>query len=208
MKIIKPLILLLITSAAAFSSNAQKYDVEVIIFEDTQSRYINSESWNHSEEPVDGESNFDRLNLDKNNTAVYQNLKPGILGSEYKRIKNSAEYNVLLYSAWRQTGLEATKAFEIDISKLKNADKSTSQNTITGQLKVVLARYLHFYGQLNYQQNNINYPMAVQRRMRSKELHYIDHPLVGILVQINPVKQVVKQAIKTGDKPADKTSSQ
>lgn len=200
MKIMNTLILLLITGTAAFASNAQKYDVEVIIFEDAHSRYINSESWNHSEEPVDGESNFDRLNLDKDNTPVYQNLKPGILKSEYNRIKNSAEYNVLLYSAWRQTGLEAKKAFRIELSKLKNADNSSSQNTITGQLKVVLARYLHFYGQLNYQQNNINYPMAVQRRMRSEELHYIDHPLVGILVQINPVKQAVKAA--------DKTSSQ
>lgn len=207
MKTINTLILLLITSAA-FASDAQKYDVEVIIFEDTHSRYINSESWNHSEEPVDGESNFDRLNLDNDNKPAYQSLRPGILKSEYNRIKNSAEYNVLLYSAWRQTGLEAKKAFEIDISKLKNADKGTSQNTITGQLKVVLARYLHFYGQLNYEQNGINYPMAVQRRMRSKELHYIDHPLVGILVQINPVKQVVKQAVKTVDKAVDKTSNQ
>jgi hypothetical protein len=29
--------------------------------------------------------------------------------------------------------------------------------------------------------------MKNHRRMRSKELHYIDHPLVGMLIQINPV---------------------
>ena len=33
------------------------------------------------------------------------------------------------------------------------------------------------------------YPIKNHRRMRSKVLHYIDHPLVGILVQINPVKK-------------------
>ena len=37
-------------------------------------------------------------------------------------------------------------------------------------------------------QANSTYPMQSHRRMRSKELHYIDHPLVGILIQINPVE--------------------
>lgn len=192
MKIIQTLILLLITSSAAFAADVRRYDVEIIIFEDAHSRYINSESWSHHDAYANEQSNFDKLNLDKTNKPAYKNLRPGLLKSEYKRIKSSPEYNVLLYSAWRQTGLKPTRAFEVDISKLKNAHQSTSSNTISGQLKVVLARYLHVYGQLNYQQNGSEYPMSVHRRMRSKELHYIDHPLVGILVQINPVKTVVK----------------
>jgi len=88
-------------------------------------------------------------------------------------------------------------------------------------LKVVLARYLHFYGDLDYQRPIVNndvttdtidasvdtsaqntkadlisqqsYPMQTHRRMRSKELHYIDHPLVGILVQINPTEKAEKE---------------
>lgn len=191
MKIIQTLILLLITSTAVFAADVRRYDVEIIIFEDAHSRYINSESWS-SNDLADERSNFDKLNLDRNNTPVYKNLRPGILKSEYRRMKKSPEYNVLLYSAWRQTGLSPKRAFEIDVSKLKNAHKNTSANTISGQLKVVLARYLHLYGQLDYQQNGRDYPMTVHRRMRSKELHYIDHPLVGILVQINPVKTVTK----------------
>lgn len=39
-----------------------------------------------------------------------------------------------------------------------------------------------------------HYPIVSHRRMRSKELHYIDHPLVGILVQINPVKKKPAEA--------------
>ena len=35
---------------------------------------------------------------------------------------------------------------------------------------------------------NNSYTLQSHRRMRSKELHYIDHPLVGILIQINPVE--------------------
>ena len=79
----------------------------------------------------------------------------------------------------------------------------SSKNSITGNFKLVLARYLHIYGDMEYQRNvdnssaeqtiensaleNTSHPMKIHRRMRSKELHYIDHPLVGILIQINPV---------------------
>ncbi|MCK4704001.1 MAG: hypothetical protein KAT90_00855, partial [Gammaproteobacteria bacterium] len=40
--------------------------------------------------------------------------------------------------------------------------------------------------------SNPSYPLQAHRRMRSKELHYIDHPLIGILIQINPVKKPKK----------------
>ena len=36
--------------------------------------------------------------------------------------------------------------------------------------------------------------MQMHRRMRSKELHYIDHPLVGLLIQINPTEKT--EAVK------------
>lgn len=162
--------------------------------------------------------NLDKLSLDEINSATYKILKPKILSSEYKRINGLSEYNILFYSAWRQTGLDAANAFEIDINELVNAHTNKSENTISGNLKVVLARYLHFYANLDYQRiddkKNINldtavttrdssapaietnedlismqsYPMQMHRRMRSKELHYIDHPLLGILIQINPVE--------------------
>jgi hypothetical protein len=33
------------------------------------------------------------------------------------------------------------------------------------------------------------YPIKSHRRMRSRELHYLDHPMVGILVMAMPVKR-------------------
>ncbi|MDH3450858.1 MAG: peptidoglycan binding protein CsiV, partial [Gammaproteobacteria bacterium] len=33
-----------------------------------------------------------------------------------------------------------------------------------------------------------SYPVRYHRRMRSSELHYIDHPLVGILILVTPVE--------------------
>jgi hypothetical protein len=43
------------------------------------------------------------------------------------------------------------------------------------------------YGQ--FSQRIEEYPIKFHRRMRSKELHYLDHPLVGILVMAKPVEK-------------------
>ena len=236
MRILNTLFLLFLTINSPLAEkknttdNMKEYDIEIIIFEDAHARYINSETWNKdvpddvelppditiSEKPTE---NLDELSLNEINATAYETLEPKILSNEYKRINSSSEYNVLFYSAWRQTGLDETNAFEIDINELVNTHTGKSENSISGNLKVVLARYLHFYADLDYQRQddkkNINtdtadattdsstqaketdddlikqsYPIQSHRRMRSKELHYIDHPLVGLLIQINPVEKI------------------
>jgi len=216
----------------------KQYDVEIIIFEDAHARYINSETWRKHDAPLSTEDKItqgqSKENTKKNKPAVkIENINPSILTQEYKRINRSSEYEVLQYSAWRQQGLESSKAFDVDLAALKNLHKAVSENRITGTIKVVLARYLHLFGDLEYHRpvtgeagdiNNTlqgqtaeditstsqtisvdksvtpdalatetNYPIEFRRRMRSKELHYIDHPLVGILVQINPVELVKEE---------------
>ncbi len=220
-----------------------EYDVEIIIFEDANARYINSEDWMHENvidtpapekitelpENIDtSPENLDKLSIDEINaiddksTLPFQNIKPEILTKEYKRINASKEYNVLFYGSWLQTGLKAEKAFEIDIENLDNTHEVTSKNTLSGNFKLILGRYLHIYSKLDYQrklndapaeQSIVNteviepkntsevtskletsleeyehYLISNHRRMRSKVLHYIDHPLLGMLIQINPVK--------------------
>ncbi len=244
MKLLSTIFLLLIIISSAHAEEGiipklLEYDVEVIIFEDANARYINSEDWPHEaavaapvpEATTQPPENLDELSLneinaiDEQKTPAFKNIKPQILKKEYRRISNSKEYNVLFYGSWRQSGLDAKKAFEIDLQELKNNHKASSKNTITGNFKLVLARYLHIYSQLEYQRNlndtateqaisnketaeplneatalkNETYQINNHRRMRSKELHYIDHPLVGMLIQINPVKVSVEE---TTEKPA------
>jgi hypothetical protein len=232
MKILSALLLLLLAVSNAFAetndtaASLQEYDIEVIIFEDAHARYINSEIWNQNStaesEMFNSETstkNIGELSKEEINKTSFKNINPTILKSEYKRIRNSSEYNILFYGAWRQAGLSDSDAFEINIDDLNNTDKSTSENTITGNFKLILARYLHIYAELEYhrkdnneasaastnaeQSNNLNssltvenkpYPISIHRRMRSKELHYIDHPLVGMLIQINPVEKVKETA--------------
>ena len=223
MKTFPIIFLLLICTSIAYAEEGiikkpLEYDVEIIIFEDANARYINSEDWPQEAIVTEAASETDKPSVNRNKLSTndigetsYKDVKPEILKTEYKRINYSKEYNVLFYGSWRQTGLDDKKAFEIDIEELKNTHKKSSKNTITGNFKLVLARYLHIYSEMEYQRNlanasvekaitssestienitlkNENYPMKIHRRMRSKELHYIDHPLVGVLIQINPVK--------------------
>ena len=243
MKRLLPLTLLLLTVAHAQAENTatkdklKEYDVEIIIFEDVHSRYLASQTWGQDEETAEAvpdtaetkaaPENLDSLSVSEIKATSYKTIKPAILNKEYKRINNARDYNVLFYGSWRQTGLDEKKAFNIDIEELENNHKTSSKNTLSGNFKLVLSRYLHIYSDLDYQRNvideeaavtsidnadpalaespeqipektealvNPTYPLDNHRRMRSKVLHYIDHPLVGILIQINPVEPVTEEA--------------
>lgn len=94
-------------------------------------------------------------------------------------------------------------------NQLEYSDQSTTYshpvNEVDGTVRVVLGRYLHFYTDLAYrlpinisvesEENPLgrerilaDFEVKSHRKMRSKELHYIDHPLLGILVEIRPVE--------------------
>ncbi|MDH5570155.1 MAG: peptidoglycan binding protein CsiV [Gammaproteobacteria bacterium] len=88
--------------------------------------------------------------------------------------------------------------------------EKTINTYVEGYVTLILSRYLHFNIDLTYyiKQENISeilimnesnivpsrfqqydqFKIASERRMRSQEIHYIDHPLIGILVIATPFK--------------------
>ena len=76
-------------------------------------------------------------------------------------------------------------------------ESSSTDFQVEGYLSVTKSRFLHFEAKLwlsaitsSSSINTKNLGHAViheSRRMRSKELHYIDHPLFGLLVTIRPI---------------------
>ena len=88
-----------------------------------------------------------------------------------------------------------------------NTDEQVNNKVfeLAGTLTVAITRYIHVYSDLVYRLPRTN-PLAIEdalnrdqvlvdyavnshRRMRSRELHYIDHPLVGILVEATPIEE-------------------
>ena len=74
---------------------------------------------------------------------------------------------------------------------------------LEGTLTVTVGRYLHIYSDLVYRlpqraqyasagfSNRVlaDYHVKSHRRMRSKELHYVDHPIVGMIVEATPIEE-------------------
>ena len=240
--------LLLLLSAATINAEPIRYNIEIVIFEDSSNRYLDSEQWPviHQAEielssetflpeleplPDDGS---DTLTTDKygieiepgkaehpeiNGVINITHNVSNALADHVAKLKRSSRYNVLLHQSWQQIGLDNTDAVSIgvDTSEIENedieifstghkpakTDNKKLKSSIQGSIKLVLGRYLHVHTDLHYKRINKLYrsdspalynekydefSIKSQRRMRSNELHYIDHPLLGILVIVTPIK--------------------
>ncbi len=97
---------------------------------------------------------------------------------------------------------------------LQGGERLGDRHELTGSVNVTLGRYLHFEVALNYSAPLLGaapasfamaddgsliavqaasvadsfMTMAESRRMRSEELHYLDHPKLGVVVRIDPLE--------------------
>jgi hypothetical protein len=83
--------------------------------------------------------------------------------------------------------------------------KPTQISELAGTVTVAIGQYIHLYtdlvyrkpvslppelrASLNRDQTLVDHGIQSHRRMRSGELHYIDHPLVGIIIEATPIKE-------------------
>ena len=58
---------------------------------------------------------------------------------------------------------------------------------LEGLVSVTLGRYVHFHALLRYRLEDGVALLSEQRRMRSDEPHYLDHPALGLLVRVDPL---------------------
>lgn len=140
------------------------------------------------------------------------------LAGIHERLAGSEDYQVLLRIGWRQPALKADNAAAValplnwsppPLSAMGPASLkiSSSQNPfdylppdtrLWGTLQVVKKRYLHFRANLRYRRDGAGgtgadetvtvYSMIQNRRMRPGEIHYLDHPVLGLMVQARELR--------------------
>jgi len=136
------------------------------------------------------------------------------LGNEVKKIEQSQSRRVLLHTAWRQPGMSWEEALNVHLSRRIPAAGSGGdgqQSSLQGEageldayIKVILSRYLHVdtdivfktrpkTGRFEFFIEEADEPQVYQlkqlrRRIRSTELHYLDHPVLGMLIIMHPVE--------------------
>jgi Peptidoglycan-binding protein, CsiV len=187
-------ILLAWTSAAGMAEEAKNYSVEVVVFENLDPAAHQSEVW-----PT--QVNFPLpaplLELGSGNE-----IKHGFrslpqtsakLAQEIKQLEASGHYRILHHRYWRQPGLEVNAALPVRLKA--DVTSGTPPKTITMQLdgyvKVILGKFLHADIDLIFHDRDSTsapvYRLKQSRKMRSKELHYIDSPVLGMLIYITPI---------------------
>ena len=113
------------------------------------------------------------------------------LRAEARRIRRAPDLQVIWHGRWMQPTPPRDAGEPL---LLQAGPQPDGVHQLEGTLQVTLGRYLHFRAQLWQPAMATTQPHALpytelneSRTMRSGELHYLDHPKIGVLVRIDPV---------------------
>lgn len=180
----KSLLLLTALFIAGPALAVEKYDVELVIFERTSRADAMNESW-----PADpGRPDLENAThlTSKGLYASLPNSRRTLTDAAKRMQRASGRPVQLTHMIWRQPAVGKSEAIPIYLSG------KTRTGTMTGTAKVYVRRYLHLDLDLLLETTDGPAPgvfrMQAHRRMRSGKLDYIDHPIMGALVRITPVK--------------------
>ncbi len=162
-----------------WAEGARPFDIEVILFSQLNA-YDGGESW--LTEPASATQHYEQGGAWRSLPASARNLE-GI----YQSLRSSQGYRPLAHLHWRQTVTSASQAQPISLQALQPGIRSSTG--LDGSIRISVSRYLHLNADLRFQApgSTTEFRLQESRRMRSGELHYLDHPRFGMLVLIKPV---------------------
>lgn len=111
------------------------------------------------------------------------------LQDQRRSINLAPELDVVFHGRWQQP-VPARDAPQRILLPVQTINLSAQFTRLNGHIGITLGRYLHANTKLWLQPDpatNAYAELNESRRMRSNELHYIDHPLIGVLINIEPI---------------------
>jgi hypothetical protein len=183
------------------------YQFEVIVFERIAKGAGSTEAW-----PADPDtpSLLDAIPFDTRGSATLRNNKPipyrplpgaeQRMGGIWSRFRNSRNYRPLYHIAWRQQMVDPEKAQKLYLYLPPRDGAPASPSNpplLEGTLKIGVKRYLHVEADLLLREPRESdatdgyltgpafnaYRLHEKSRMRSGKLHYLDHPVLGVLLE-------------------------
>lgn len=161
------------------------YTVELVLFKQKLPAYT-EEAWPTDLPPID----FTDARLPIPNDGMPLSANEELAKSDYglsdeaNRLERQG-YEVLYHNAWLQQFNPNTQSTLMLVDPFGGFE---------GTVRIERQRFLHVYPEVNlYTALGAEQPGSVirmqeSRRMRSQEIHYIDHPVMGMLVLFRPVK--------------------
>ena len=120
------------------------------------------------------------------NVGPWRPLTPQELrfGGARRSLARSAEFRVLGHFGWRAELQENEPTLPLALWLPEDA----ATPRLTGSLTVDLRRFLHLSGTVFLQEGEGWLEIPLARRMRSEELHHIDHPRLAVLIEVRPLE--------------------
>ena len=111
---------------------------------------------------------------------VWRRETPGFAA---ERARLAGRYEILAAGSWCQPVPPRDQPQSL-LVQVGDMDE-TRRFLLEGWLSVTLGRYIHFHGILEYRLPDGGIALfSEQRRMRSDEPHYLDHPAIGVLARV------------------------
>ncbi len=191
------------------------YSVELVLFKQINTQGMQDEHWSRPNVTTDSITTNSITNNDSTTWAEYniQNkqflpIANGIseLSEQHYKLTDSADqlrfsnnYKLLAHFGWVQGSRSKKRALPIRIT----SNKFSTNIIPSGELKIYASRFLHVQVDLKATQCVSNdttsnlaskpcvnqvYVFKQNRKMRSRELHYLDNPIFGMLIYITPFR--------------------
>ncbi|MEE9320184.1 MAG: CsiV family protein [Granulosicoccus sp.] len=215
------LLLPLVGLSIANPANARDYLIEIVLIENVQGKESGTGDLYLPKIPA-----AISLNGDKAAELGFAMVETGLtLTESAEKISKTRRYRILRHFAWRQPGLDnkAAKAIRVNVGKsmtvylpedlkpfesfipaaaeaLPDYPREITTTTVNGTLKVRLGRFLHLDSNLVFTDVDTasSFRLSESRKMRSRELHYIDNERFGILTRILPIEDEEQPDSNTG----------
>ncbi|VAW93566.1 hypothetical protein MNBD_GAMMA22-784 [hydrothermal vent metagenome] len=163
----------IISTCFADDEDIRYYDVEIIVFENTRTKYLQSEFWKKNlvqTEPETFVQIGQTLPVDFPETYIPQLTFKHIENTDYRlndivtSLNESNDHRVLLHSAWRQPGLSKTDAINVKIEHFippENTNENISENnsentqiTLKNNNNFASAQYISQFSTTEYTDEN------------------------------------------------------
>ncbi|WP_130537318.1 CsiV family protein [Thiomicrorhabdus indica] len=186
----------LFTTKASAEEKIQRYHIDMIIFEHLALKGWTEEYWPSIVDSAQIE-NVQDLTATGRSPLFIENANP-MLDAEASRVAKN--YRIITHQSWVQNALGAKESPKLFL------EANQGSTSFYGTVKMYQSRFNHIEIDFNYERMIPNavrsefaqmqkiplndlpthwpFHISAQRKMKSDELHYIDHPLFGVLLQI------------------------
>jgi len=168
---------------AAPAEKESTYEIEMVVFENRLSDLIGDELLVR-----DADARIRKLESAITPEAAVS--APYLFPAITRLLEQDGSYRVLAHQHWQLTIDAKTIAKPVQVVAVNPAE-------LEGMVRFFMSRHLHLDVNLLFRQRatgsdtgeHLVYRLSEQRKLKSQETHYFDHPKLGVLVRVMPLER-------------------